>query len=110
MGNRLHIEPTEFRNLRTGRLSHGYVAWDDSVSDCETWDESVPEADLELFRKVLEHSSERLRDSIDAHLRVAGGLEIAGGWYGEEQLWPIVEDYYQEVDEGRHRPSVAEHA
>lgn len=54
MSNVLCIEPTEFKNVRTGNVSFGVRVYD-NYEKCyiNTWD-SIPEDDEELFDLVMQ--------------------------------------------------------
>jgi hypothetical protein len=54
MSNFINIEPTEFKDVRTGNVSVGIRVYDDYGQAYDnTWDE-IPGDDLEVLRKTLE--------------------------------------------------------
>ena len=50
MSNRICIEPTEFKNVRSGTVSYGYRAYDDYGNTYDNnWD-AIPDDDLEVLK------------------------------------------------------------
>lgn len=56
MSNPIHIEPTEFTNIRTGGITWGVRVYDDNFNFYSNlWEKSeVPDDDIELIIKVIE--------------------------------------------------------
>lgn len=87
MSNRAYIEPTEFRNVRTGDVSLGVLVWDDFGCGYTNHWESIPDDDLDILHKVLsEHISEEVDGVIRLVFEQEKGLYIGNVYYEWEDV------------------------
>ena len=57
MSNEIILEPTEFKDVRSGVISHGFRLFDDHVSMYCNNMESISDDDLELLKLIIEKYS-----------------------------------------------------
>ena len=52
--NRVHIEPCEFKDTRTGKVTRGVRVFDDAGQTYDnSWDD-IPDDDMEVLRRVID--------------------------------------------------------
>jgi len=87
VSNRVTIEPTEFKDARTGSLSHGFRIHDEHGSAYNNLWDGIPDDDLEFFIKVFADLSEVVGTGgplADFYLHIAEhGCSV---WIGESEL------------------------
>jgi len=86
MSNRVYIEPTEFKDVRTGEVSYGVRVYDDyAMAYDNSWDR-IPYSDLEVLKRVLEDASEQAGGMIDWAVESEKGLYVSCTWFSAEDI------------------------
>jgi hypothetical protein len=95
MSNRLTIEPTEFKNVRTGLITLGVRMYDDYDGEyVNSWD-SIPDTDLEVIAKVFQEWSnneynEGTAEMLSFIVENENGLYVGDQWYTWEQIKSLI--------------------
>jgi hypothetical protein len=92
--NRVHIEPTKFTNLRSGKETFGWRAFDDYAQAYDnTWSEKdMPKDDLEFLKRVLEVSEdETLWGMLDFCEENEQGIHVGNRFIEWQKLSPVLE-------------------
>ena len=95
MSSNLHIEPTQFTNVRNGNVTYGFRLYDDYVTAYDnTWD-SIPDDDLDVLETVLqEHDhGDEVNIALDSVREQQNGLYIGNEWYSWDQVKNIFKEY-----------------
>lgn len=67
--NQVHIEPTEFTDVRTGNKHLGFRAWDDEAQSYDnSWD-SIPADNDTFLKKVFQESVDAVLGSMFDYCR-----------------------------------------
>lgn len=90
MSNKVIIEPTEFKNTRTGIISYGYIIYNDSDRSYDNTLDSIPENDLELLKLVLESNDIVIDELIADVFDCETGLYFGSTYYEFEQIKHII--------------------
>jgi len=90
MSNRLVIEPTEFKNTRSGEVTLGVRIYDDyDQRYLNTWDE-IPDDDMELLERIVKgdwgNEIEAMLDHVQENKK---GIYIGSNWYDWEDIEEI---------------------
>jgi hypothetical protein len=92
MANRVYIEPTEFKNVCTGKVSYGVRVYDDEGhSYDDTW-EAIPEDDLDVIRKVVDSHDPVISDMVNFVEENQTGFYVSTRWYGRNKIEDILEE------------------
>ena len=91
MSKRVTFIPTKFIDVRTGRESLGYRAYDDHAQAYDnTWD-SIPDNDRHFLRKVLAESAcDVVGEMLDYCRQTESGLYVVPRWYDYAQIRRIL--------------------
>lgn len=90
MANRVHIVPTEFRDVRTGKATLGWRAFDDDEMTYDnSWDD-IPADDLEFLGRVLASHDPGLSAMLDWVLEHREGVWIGDRCYTWEEITPVL--------------------
>jgi hypothetical protein len=89
MGNRVHIEPTEFKNVRDGAVTFGVRIYDDYEQEyTNTWD-SIPDDDLAVLALVLKENSGDMFDFVREN---ESGVYVGDNWLTWEEIKHLFEE------------------
>lgn len=93
MSNQIHIEPTQFVDVRTGQTSYGVRVYDDyDQSYDNTW-ESIPDDDMDVLAKVIDEcDDEKILATIDHLNEMRCPIHIGDEMYEEEQYKHLFEE------------------
>lgn len=90
MSNRLTIEPTEFKDVRSGNITYGVRVYDDYDQKYDNNWESIPDDDMEVLSKTL--NSDGMSDFFELVKAEEKGLYIGDQWYDFEEIQKILEE------------------
>jgi len=91
MSNRISIDPTEFRNVRSGQKTLGVRVYDDySTAYDNNWD-SIPDDDLDVIEKVLECDNKEIQAIMDFVKEEKKGIDVDGTYYD----WDEIKEVFQ---------------
>lgn len=90
MSNRLTIEPTEFKDVRSGNITYGVRVYDDYDQKYDNNWESIPDDDMEILAKTL--NSDGMSDFFELVKAEEKGLYIGDQWYDFEEIQKILEE------------------
>lgn len=99
MSNILTIEPTEFKDIRTGKISYGYRAYDDYGKTYSLLESKPSDDDKDFLRQVMEEMNDETAAMIDSCIKVGKGLKISSVFYGLDEIGPIIGAYNEEESE-----------
>jgi len=86
MSNRISIDPTEFKNVKTGDITFGVRVYDSYSNTYDnTWD-SIPTDDKDIIKKVLECDNQLIKDIIDFGKQEQNGIDIDGNYYDWDEI------------------------
>jgi len=90
--NRAFFEPTTFTNVRTGSVTHGYRAYDDTGQTyCNTFEEPPATDDLNFLEQVMENGPDDfVSDMFDWVLESQTSICIGGEWYTYDKVKNII--------------------
>jgi hypothetical protein len=95
MSNRANIEPTEFKNVRTGEKTYGVRVYDDYDQMYDnTWD-SIPDNDMDVLREVLKSDARDLQGILEFIMENEKGICIGGNWYDWDEIKDLFEEYVE---------------
>ena len=96
MSNRLVIEPTEFKNVRSGETTLGVRIYDDYGQQyINTWD-SIPNDDMEVLKEVIKGEWGSEIETMLYNVRENElGIFIADSWYDWDEIKDLFEDRYR---------------
>ncbi|UCG02539.1 MAG: hypothetical protein JSW11_00815 [Candidatus Heimdallarchaeota archaeon] len=86
--NIVTIQPTEFKNVRTGEITYGFRMYDDHGQTYDNTWETIPDDDMEVLSLIMESSDKETEEMIDD--TIGTGLYIGNEWYPWkeiEHLW-----------------------
>jgi hypothetical protein len=86
MSNRVHVEPTEFKDVRTGEISYGVRIWDDAAMTYDNSWGGIPNDDREIIRKVIQTCDVATRDMLGFVEENETGLYVGPAWYYWEDI------------------------
>ena len=87
MSNTVYLEPTEFKNIRTGDIDKGFRMFDNYGKTYDNTLESVPDDDLELLELVLtSYADEVIGGMVDYLLDNKEDMYIGGTLYTYKQI------------------------
>lgn len=89
--NRVTIEPTEFKNIRTGHKTYGVRVYDgyDQAYD-NTWDK-IPKNNIDVLGKVLQSQDDTIGSMLGFVSENKTGIEIGDEYYE----WEKIKDCFQ---------------
>ena len=92
MSERVTFIPTKFIDVRTGRESLGYRAYDNHAQTYDnTWD-AIPDNDRHFLRKVLTGSAcDVVGEMLDYCRQTESGLYVVPRWYDYAQIRRILD-------------------
>ena len=86
MSNRVTIEPTEFKNVRSGEKTYGVRVYDDyDQSYDNTWDK-IPVKDLDVLEKVMVSDDKIISAMMDFIGENEKGVCIGDNYYDWEDI------------------------
>ena len=102
MSNHVHIEPTKFVSLQSGKESLGVRVYSDegSADGCyydNSWGE-IPENDLEVLKITLYGVSDPICMTLMSVNDEKQGLFIGEAWYDWVKVKPVFDAYYAADD------------
>lgn len=90
MANRVHIIPTQFKDVRTGKTTMGWRAFDDDEMTYDnSWD-NIPDSDLEFLGQVLAAHDLDLSAMLDWVLEHRHGIYIGDNWHTWKEITPVL--------------------
>lgn len=90
MSNRLTIEPTEFKDVRSGSVTYGVRVYDNFDQKYDNLWDSIPDDDMEVLKLVMD--SDAMGDFIDDLKDAAKGLYIGDQWYDYDEIKHVLEE------------------
>lgn len=86
MSNRVYITPTEFKNVRTGKVSFGVRAYDDeSEGFIDCWDD-IPESNREVLQRVIGDAGGTIWDLLDYAKESGKGVYVGGELFSPAEI------------------------
>jgi len=86
MSNRLCIEPTEFKNTRTGEVTYGVRVYDNYGKAYSNTFESIPDDDMEILKMVVAKHDDDINDMFLTANDYKTGMTIGDTFYPHEQI------------------------
>ncbi len=109
MSNRTRLEPTKFRDIRTGEITYGFRMWDDHI---QGYRDDLKPLDLQDDIAILQAATEGVLgnycDPIEVLLESIRqnreGIIIAGTWYEWAQIKHVFQTNEAEPGHGTGQP------
>jgi hypothetical protein len=99
MSNRVNIEPTEFKDVRTGTVSYGVRVYDDyAMTYDNSWDD-IPYSDLGVLKRVLENAGKEETELIDWAIESGKGIYVSITWFSSGDILQAREEIEEAVHE-----------
>lgn len=90
MSKAITIQPTEFKNVRTGEVSLGYRIYDDNGQIYDNTWQDIPDNDLDVLEKVLSEPSDIAGDMLDFIRENKCGIYIGDEHYSWKKIRDIM--------------------
>jgi hypothetical protein len=90
MSNNVTIEPTEFRNVRSGGVSRGVRIYDDQDQCYQNCWDAIPDDDLDVLQLVVDWADERTEAILDFIREHEKDLTIGDVEYTWDQIKHIL--------------------
>ena len=86
----ISIEPTIFKNARTGHETYGIRIYDEYAQFYDNTWENIPDGNLVVLQKVAEMDGIEIREMISFIVEQKEGVTIGGEYYGWETIKDIL--------------------
>jgi len=81
MSNTVTVEPTEFKNVRSGEITRGVRIYDDQICLYQNAWESIPDDDLQVLELAIANADCHTADLFDFVEENEKGIYIGPVWY-----------------------------
>jgi len=90
MSSHITIQPTEFKNVRTGEKTLGYRIYDENGQTYDNTWQDIPNNDMDVLEKVLEAPSDIAGDMFDFIRQNKTGIYIGEEYYSWRRISKIL--------------------
>jgi len=89
------IEPTEFRDVRTGQIRYGVVVHDDDRCGSEMFWDDIPDDDMKVLERVVESYDNEISLTIKVMKMYRFGCTVGNTYFN----WEIIEHLFKDVQD-----------